>query len=383
MKKIISLFILSAVISLTATAQTVLSDNLPAKIYSGKQGKFHVQGVTTDTKNGFVYFSFTDRLVKTDLTGKTLASVTGIVGHLGDMVYDRENDRIYASLEYKSDVIGKGIAKSLGVETTDRAGFYVAVFECSQITRENMSAESSGVMKTVYLKEVVDDFLAEVKEEDRTLEHRYACSGIDGITLAPAMGKPESKKNFLYVAYGIYGDTTRNDNDHQVILKYNISNWDKYGKVLHQGDLHQSGPKKPFKKYFLKTGNTNWGIQNLAYDDYTKNFYAAVYKGKKSKYPNYSLFVIDGNKKPVKTEIDIYGKKMKVNMLSLHKAGLYDAKTGIRGWNFPWGSTGLNPLGNGLFYISHNKREEDGQQSSTIYKYKWNGNEETPFILTD
>src|SRR5690606_21178990 len=110
-------------------------------------------------------------------------------------------------------------------------------------------------------------------------------------------------KKYLYVAYGVYGDTMRDDNDHQVLLKYDVANWNKYAKHLSQDELHQSGPKKPLDKYFIKTGNTSYGIQNLAYDSYSGNLFAAVYRGAKSHYPNYDLFVIDGHTKPIKNQI--------------------------------------------------------------------------------
>src|SRR5690606_41550058 len=48
--------------------------------------------------------------------------------------------------------------------------------------------------------------------------------------------------------------------------------------------------------------------------------------------------------------------------------------------SFKWGATGLCPLGDGYFYISHNGKSEDGQQQTTIYKYKWVGDAETPFV---
>ena len=44
--------------------------------------------------------------------------------------------------------------------------------------------------------------------------------GIDGISFGPAFGAPKGSKPYLNVAYGIYGDTTRSDNDYQVILNY-------------------------------------------------------------------------------------------------------------------------------------------------------------------
>lgn len=182
------------------------------------------------------------------------------------------------------------------------------------------------------------------------------------------------------MAYGIYGDVTRNDNDHQVILKYDISGWNKLGKRLIQNEPHHSGPRKPSAKYFVKTGNTRYGIQNLAYEERTGNFYAAVYSGAKPGFPNYSLFVIDGHKKPLMKTIVSDNKTRQVETLSLLQAGLKDAPTGIRGWHFKWGSTGIFPLGDGLFYISHNQETEDGQQETTIYKYRWVGSDEEAFL---
>lgn len=355
--------------------------NLPDSIYSGKQGNFHVQGIAVDKENGFVYCSFTNKLIKMDLSGNMIGSVTGFVGHLGDLTFDPETNKIYGSLEFKNDAIGKGISKELGLKNSNNVNFYMAIFDGSRIVRPDMDAEEAGLLKTVYLKEVVDDYKAKVKVDDSVVKHRFGCSGIDGVTLAPSIGNKKGHKKYLYVAYGIYGDTTRNDNNYQVILKYDIANWDKLGQSLSQEDPHHLGPKKPLEKYFVKTGNTRYGIQNLAYDPYTGNFFAAVYRGAKPQFPNYSLFVIDGDKKPSEAEIISDDKTIKVKTLSLVQAGLKDAKTGIRGWNFKWGSTGLFPLGEGYFYISHNKKTKDGQQSTIIYKYKWIGSDRVAFEL--
>ena len=62
----------------------------------------------------------------------------------------------------------------------------------------------------------------------KTLEHRYGCSGFDGITFGPKFGKSDGKR-YLTIAYGIYGDSTRTDNDYQVLLQYDTKNWKKYG----------------------------------------------------------------------------------------------------------------------------------------------------------
>lgn len=364
------------------SSQNSTPEDLPASIDSGDQGRFHVQSAAVDQKNGHVYFSFTDKLVKTDLEGNLIGSVTGIVGHLGDIHFDAESGKVYASLEYKDDSIGKGISRKLGKEVVSRNGFYVAVFEGAKITKPDMDAEKVDLLKTVYLKEVVEDYLAEVKMGDDVIRHRHACSGIDGITIGPDMGRPDGKKKYLYVAYGIYGDTTRMDNDHQVILKYDIKNWNRYDGRLTQDNLHESGPGKPKEKYFVRTGNTRYGIQNLAFDSHSGNFYAAVYPGSKSEFPNYNLFVIDGHRKPGKGKIYSDGKIMRVKTLSLSEKGIHDPRSDSRGWYFKWGTTGLEPLGKGLFYISHNRSSEKGQ-ATTLYKYRWTGDEEQPFVRVD
>ncbi|WP_237249346.1 hypothetical protein [Sphingobacterium faecale] len=353
----------------------------PDSIATGSQGKFHVQGVAVDSTNSCVYFSFTNSLIKMDLSGKLIGSVVGFAGHLGDL--DFKDGKVYGSLEYKSDGIGKGISNELGLDISKENGFYIAIFDGSKIVRPAMNAEKEDLLKTVYLAEPVMDYETSVKVGDAIKEHRYACSGIDGLTFGPAFGTKKDKKEYLYVAYGIYGDTTRDDNDHQVILQYDIDNWDSYGQMLLLNKLHRSGPKKPKAKYFLKTGNTTYGIQNLAYDAYSGNFFAAVYKGKKAIYPNYDLFVIDGKRKPTKEIISSDNKQEKVAMVHLVEGDNKDTDSGISGWYFQWGATGLCPIGNGLFYISHNKKTSDGEQQSTIHKYKWVGEVKSPFRMIE
>ena len=42
---------------------------LPRTILSGEQGPFHVQGIAVDLERGYIYFSFTTKLLKMDLAG--------------------------------------------------------------------------------------------------------------------------------------------------------------------------------------------------------------------------------------------------------------------------------------------------------------------------
>lgn len=380
MKKFFSLAVCLIAFIMGSQAQKFTPLSLPDSIFSGEQGEFHVQGMAVDEAHGFIYFSFTDKLIKMDMSGHLVGSVTGLVGHLGDITFNPKTNQVYASLEFKNDAIGEGISKELGLKNSNNIDFYIAMFNCAKMVKPDMNAQKGDVLRTAYLKEVVDDYKAKVKDGNREVQHRFGCSGIDGITIGPSFGDPRSHKRYLYVAYGIYGDTSRNDNNHQVILKYDIAALNKSGRILTQNNLHHSGPSKPLAKYFVMTGNTRYGIQNLAYDAYTGDFFVAVYTGTKPQFPNYNLFAIDGHKKPISTIITSDNKSIKVESLSLLQAGLDDLKTNIRGWYFKWGSTGLFPLGDGYFYISHNKKI-DGQQATTVHKYKWEGSDKEAFVL--
>lgn len=309
----------------------------------------HVQGIAVDKKREFIYFSFTTCLIKTDMKGNIIGSVTGLAGHLGCIAYNYENGKLYGSLEFKHDAIGKGVLKTIGREDNIVDGFYMTCFDVEKIDRIGMDAEKDGIMTAVYLDEVYKDYAAD--------GHRFGCSGIDGTTFAPDFGKSGGKQ-YLYVAYGIYEDADRNDNDNQVILKYDISDWDKYAKPLNQLDMHRSGPEKPDGKYFLFTGNTRYGIQNLEYDPVSGLMLAAVYVGHKEQYPNYPMFFIDCKKAPDGDKI------------FLADVALKDEKSGVSGSDFPYGSTGIASLHDGTFLFSHEYKNDSGW-GCEIHKYKF------------
>ena len=85
---------------------------------------------------------------------------------------------------------------------------------------------------------------------------------LSAATANAAFGK-KGGKQYLTVGYGVYGETTRSDNDYQVLLQYDVRNWAKYEKPLSQDNMHQQGPAKPAGQYFVKTGNTTYGVQNV------------------------------------------------------------------------------------------------------------------------
>lgn len=375
------LLLLPAKIQAQISADAI--QNLPRSIrVSASTNKTsHVQGVAVDVKNGYAYFSFTTELVKTDLKGNVIGTVTGLTCHLGSLELDTETGKLYASVEYKDDVIGQGIMKKMGRTLGKRENtFYIGIFDTKLINRKNIDAQTGGVMRTVYLRDVVSFYEDTVLNLGHRVAHRYGCSGMDGIALGPDFGQvKENAKRYLCVAFGIYGNLGRTDNDYQVLLQFDPAELEKYARPLDQSHPHHSGPKHARKQYFAFTGNTEWGIQNLEYDPATRYWFAAVYKGRKPQYPNYSLFAFDGTKKARKEPLKGFDVPEKGLVVSLADAGLTDSSTKLRGWNFPLGSTGLEALGNGYFYISKNGNDSEGHQMCDLRLYRWNGRNDGPF----
>ena len=132
--------------------------NLPNNIYSGNWKKGHVQGIAVDTERGFAYYSFTTILLKTDLQGNALASVKNIIGHLGCIAFDKENNRVYGSLELKHDSIGRGVMAQTGIKIAEEDAFYLVSFDLDKLDRMEMDAEKDGIMSAVYVRDVVKDY---------------------------------------------------------------------------------------------------------------------------------------------------------------------------------------------------------------------------------
>jgi hypothetical protein len=309
------LFFLLAAVALAGGAA-----EFPATLRSGPWRAGHVQGAAVDQKGGFVYYSFTNLFVKADLaTGRVLGTLGGFHGHLGDLAF--HDGRIYGSLEYK-----------------EAKAFYIAIIDGAKINALNLSAPD--LMQTVYLPEVAADFVS----------GKYGCSGIDGVSFGPRFGKT-SGKAYLTVAYGIFGDNTRTDNDHQVLLQYDIHGWRP--RPLDEASPHREGPGEADGKYFVYTGNTRFGVQNLEYDAGTHTWLMGVYAGSKPQFPNYTLFAVDGSVKPRRTTIGL----------------LLDTP---RGWHQK-ADVGMVSLGGGLFYLAVNEASE-GTQSAELRLHRWTGN---------
>lgn len=353
-----------------------MNTELPKSISCSLASASHVQGIAFDAEQKYVYISFTTTLVKADRNGRIVGSVTGLTGHLGCIAFNKEDGKVYGSIEYKHDSIGKGIISRLeGRALAEEDAFYMAIFDVDRIDRENMDAEKDGVMKAVYLPDVVEDYSAELSDGKK---HRYCCSGIDGTAIGPVPGAGKDSPTMLLVAYGIYGDVERQDNDCQVILQYDWRKLEESARPLSQLEPHHSGIYCD-KRYFVYTGNTTYGIQNLEYDAFTGDYFAAVYPGKKPTFSNYPMFVIDGGVAPITSEIPGTSGETGL-MLSLKQSGLCGAD-GIYGYDFAYGDTGLYSLGNGYFYVSHHSKPEPGVYATEIKLYKYAGEPERLFEL--
>ncbi len=341
---------------------------LPRTISCGSWGSpaGHMQGIVCDDENRFMYASFTDRLVKIDMkTGEIVASVTGLLSggiygggaHLGDLAFYQ--GKVYGSLEYKA-----------------AEKFYVAVFDVSKMTAMDMDYRNSDVMSTMYMSMVVEDYVDNLSANEHnnavtSMGHRHGCSGIDGITFGTMPGDT-SDKMYMMLAYGVYANINRSDNDYQVILAFDPDTFNPM--AFDQNHPHETGPA-PISKLFAYTGNTSYGVQNLEFDRDTRDYWLVVYEGEKKEFPNYPVFLIDGGKAPVEQKLNLGENTSYGNMsgltLTLKEKGSFDNNSGIWGVKKKPASadTGFISLGNGYFYVAESGKVNDKQfGNALLYK---------------
>ena len=338
----------------------------------------HVQGVAVDLKGGYIYYSFTNLLAKYDFSGRLVGTLVGWTGHLGDLDFNPADGKVYGSLEYKKD-----------------KAFYIAVIDVARLDRVGVEASRTDIFRTVYLPEVAGDYAADVNGDSvfdgddgkfrsdaaASADHRYGCSGIDGVAFGPAFGHADGRR-YLTVAYGVYGSAARTDNDHQVLLQYDVSDWARYASPLTEAAPHRNGPATVHGKYFVRTGNTTYGVQNLSYDETLQRWFMGVYPGRKPSFPNYGLFAIDARAAPKRGDLvgvpGAGGKGWEQGLLlPLAEDGLKDPATGVRGWNQK-ADVGSQPVGGGLFYLSVNS-SGGGRQSADLTLMRWTGDAQAPF----
>lgn len=361
--------------AVASTAERQPPVPLPLSHNGGTWDAGHVQGVAVDLERGYIYYSFTNLLAKYDLEGRLVGTLVGWTGHLGDLAFNPADGKLYGSLEYKAD-----------------QAFYIAVIDVAGLRGVDVEAGESGLFKTVHLDEVARDYATDMDGNGRfdgdvaaTRDHRYGASGIDGVAFGPRFGGRDGP-SLLTVAYGVYGDVTRTDNDHQVLLQYDIADWDRYARPLSEAEPHRAGPAAVDGKYFVRTGNTTYGVQTLAYDAEAGRWFMGVYQGRKPGLPNYLLFAVEAGSQP--TQSDLVGVPASSGtgweqglVLPLAQDGLEDPATGLRGWRWK-ADVGLEPLGRGLFYLAMNSGGK-GSQTADLTLMRWTGDPQAPFAPAD
>ena len=66
--------------------------------------------------------------------------------------------------------------------------------------------------------------------------------------------------------------------------------------------------------------------------------------------------------------------------MALKKEGFFHEESGVYGYEFPFGSTGIFALGDGYFYFSENRENyQIKEYESTIRLYRYTGEASAPF----
>lgn len=357
---------------------------LPLAQNGGSWPAGHVQGIAVDVNGGYIYYSFTTLLAKYDFSGKLIGTIENLPAHLGDMDFNPDDGCLYASFE-----------------NLKNQAYYITMIDGSKIDRVGIDIAQTDIFRTIYVAEVLKDYLVDLnhdgrltldygKDRDREAkspDHRYGVAGMDGVGLGPEFGHTDGPR-YLTVAYGIYNNLHRTDNDHQVLLQYDLRDWARYARPFRPDAPHLSGPPAPHGKYFVRTGHTTWGVQNLSYDEKLQRWFLGVYQGKKPEFPNYLLFAIDARTQPVLGNLlgvpgpGGQGTEQGL-LLALADDGLKDPATGIRGWNQK-ADVGFQPIGGGLFYLAQNSARKDATgrtwQSADLTLMRWTDDAAQPFV---
>ncbi|MFR1052019.1 MAG: LamG-like jellyroll fold domain-containing protein [Lachnospirales bacterium] len=279
-------------------------------------GSSHLQGICVDEKLEYMYFSYTTALAKVDIaTGELVASVINFGpgsfnveggAHLGCLDY--YDGHVYGSLEYKQP--GKK--------------FFLAIFDTDEMTEVGMDvnkmAPDQKVVTGVLLSEPTLDFRDPVDTEifsgqdeyghatnEKNNGHRFACSGIDGVTMGKWPGGDDDEI-YMIVAYGVYAfsDINRYDNTYNVLQFYKLSDiWSEENNTWNIPFNGQRGLKLEIsdgemlasaKTLHVYTGNTSYGAQNLEYEWDTGDIVLYTYNNTDGF--GGSMYVVDGSQKP-------------------------------------------------------------------------------------
>lgn len=339
-------------------------DVLPLSLSSGSYDVRHCQGMAIDIYKGFVYYSYTNTFVKCDLEGNVVGSITGIKGHLGDACLNESDGKVYASYN-----------------PPGKKALYTAIIDVDNLNKVGLKAVECGLIRTVHLKEVFKDFSATVKIKETQFKRKYGVSGTDGVAFGPSFST--GKGNYLTVACGLTPQTNRSDNNYQILIQYNVKNWwDHYSRPLSFTEFHHSGPDRHNGKFFIYTGNTNYGVQTMTYCKDLNLWFLNVYPTTKNTFKKYNMYIVDGDVRPWKEILKGQPERNDEQyVLALYQDGEKDKKTGIYGWYASLGNKGMTYISDGLFYIIHPFVTWYKRQTAVAYLYVWDPDDSDPFTL--
>lgn len=201
------------------------------KILEVLHQNYHMQGFTTDPEQRYMYWSFTDSVVKTNYESTVIAQCHVSGGHLGDIGYYQ--GKLYASY------LGNALP---GHAWDDWTSFKIYVFDAEDLRPER----------------IIDmPICDEMKANENNPRDEFGFRAIDGVTF----GKDTDGNEKLFVACALRnGEQFRN----QMVLQLSL---DGVYEMTHR----------------IETGNTVFGIQTLDYDRETGEFWFTTY-GKSEPY---------------------------------------------------------------------------------------------------
>ena len=377
------------------------------EVYSGLLDvSGHVQGTAASSDGRYLYHSMTNALVKQDaFTGEIVGAVWGIdaymgsSSHIGDVAY--YNGKVYGGCT---------------ISNSAKENCVIIIFEADKIvgdmTMTSTYTENGveyPVVKISYVGAPIrNNFSAQngvgPYGEVLGLGGKYGVrNAIDSTTIGPAFGADADGKYYLTLGLGAPGKagtvtvngetvnaTVRTDNHYLVLAQYDIAAVEASAVTVKETDFLAVAAEKGVTDfanvYFFYAGYHDYGLQNLAYDEYKNAYIMTGYGvGDSTKFPSYDSFIVDAS---TYTAGELVGNDGDTGKILSALCGTEDTVygTGILGYTDYWG-VGVIALGNGYYYLnSAPNGEVDGETwyGSRSRLYRWDEtkatNGEFPFV---
>ena len=253
----------------------------------------HLQGLTVDDELKYMYLSTGDYILKLDMsTGSVVGSITNF-GKSASMTEDMGAH--LGCLDYYDGRVYCGM-----IAANPSAKLFVLSIEASKIDRLGIDAETleDGV-DAILLKDHIDDYRSQVSDlftgwkgiGNFTMSdeegHRFGCGGVDGVTLGTYPGDA-SGKMYIIAGYSTYASVNnlRQDNTYIILKFYPLDKvWDsethqpkgeqniRYTQSrIESAEYGENEALSAEKTLFIYTGNIDWGVQGLEYEEDTGRY---------------------------------------------------------------------------------------------------------------